>query len=465
MSNYIEHNRNGCLLQGAVSILKAINGVVPIIHSTMGCGVQEKYLANTLHTSNDNFTISSTNIFEKQVIFGGTARLREQIKNTVKVLDGDLYVVVSGCATEIVGDDIGAMTKEATEQGYPVIHISTPGFKGNNFSAYKRVVIGIMEGLSKKDDEDKQNENRKNVEIRTSVEIEEKSEIEKEAKTKLESEVKSEIETEEDLVNVFGLAPNFDPYWEGNLEELDRLVGKLGLRINHLFGQKSSIDQWKKIKSAKVNIAFTKYGLEIVEYLQKKYGTPYLYVKEEPVGITGVENLLDLIQTVYENKKDVIAAVKAEEQERYLYYLSKLAPYYYKYHIQKKVALIGVSQIVNALGRFLEKKFGQIISLIVVTDQLHDQEKLSLQNEFHNDTEVYFTEDGKEIEERIRQSQPEFVLGSQLETRIAKELALPVLEISLPTEQKVILTKSLFGVNGIIGFLEEYSNAVIEAER
>ncbi len=60
-----------------------------------------------------------------------------------------------------------------------------------------------------------------------------------------------------ELVNVFGIVPNFDPCWEGNLEELDTLLGKAGLRLNPLFGRKSGVEGWKKIKTAGVNIAFT----------------------------------------------------------------------------------------------------------------------------------------------------------------------------------------------------------------
>lgn len=420
---HIEYNRNGCLLQGSISTLKAINGVVPIIHSTAGCGIQEKYTANTSNHRNDNYTISSTNVFEKQIIFGGTARLREQIKNTVKVLEGDLYVVVSGCATEIVGDDIGAMTKEATEQGYPVIHISTPGFKGNNFHAYKRVVVGIIEELSKTDT--------------------------------------SEAEIDSDLVNIFGIAPNFDPYWEGNLEQLDQLIHKVGLKSNHLFGQKSSIENWKQIKRANLNIAFTKYGLEIVQYLQKKYGTPYLYFENLPVGISGIEALLDEFSSVYTDKKDIIDQVKQEEHDRYLYYLSKLAPFYYRNHIQKKVTLVGVSPIVASLGSFLKEWFGQIIQTIIITDEINDKERKQLEKQFENSTNIYYSEDGKIIEELIRVSSPEIILGSQLEENVAKELQIPILYSSLPTENKVILNKSFLGISGILSFLEEYSNALI----
>lgn len=423
MANYIENNRNGCLLQGSISTLKVIKGIVPIVHSTAGCGIQEKYIANTTSSFNDNYTISGTNVFEKQIIFGGTARLREQIKNTVKVLEAELYVVVSGCAPEIVGDDIGAMTKEATEQGYPVIYISTPGFKGHSFNAYKKVVTGIIDEFSKTDN--------------------------------------TEYNKDHDLVNVFGLVPNMDPFWEGNQEELEILLNKVGLKLNHLFGAKSSLDNWKKIKAANINIAFTKYGLEVVEYLQKKYGTPYLYFENIPVGIKGVQNLLNKLATVYKKKAEIIDVVNQEEQDRYLYYLSKLSPSYYRYHIQKNVALVGASPIVTALGVFLEHQYGQIIKPVIVTDELTENEKKLLENQFAKGTKVYYAEDGKEIEEKIAAGEPEIILGSQLEENLANKLRIPILHISFPSEGKIILNKSIFGVSGILRFLEEYSNAVI----
>ncbi len=424
MSNHIENNRNGCLLQGSITTLKAINGVVPIIHSTAGCGIQEKYMANSTNTHNENYIISGTNVFEKQVIFGGTARLREQIKNTVKVLEGDLYVVVSGCATEIVGDDIGAMTKEAYEQGYPVIHISTPGFKGNSSQAYKKVVTGIIEELSRSGDQ-------------------------------------AVAAMEQELINVFGLVPNVDPYWEGNLEELDRLFHQAGLKLNHLFGRESNIDNWKKIKTAHLNVAYTKYGREIAEYLKKKYGTPFLYIENLPVGIDGVTELLDQLESVYQDKKEVFELVKEEEQERYLHYLSKLAPYYYRHHIQKEVALVGASPIVTALGKFLEQRFGQIIQTVIVTDELGEKEQKILEKNFVSGTKLYFTEDGREIEERIRENRPEVILGSQLEEGVAEKLSIPVLHCSFPAEKKIILNKSIFGVSGILNFIEEYSNVLV----
>ena len=73
----------------------------------------------------------ASNIFEKQVVFGATARLREQIKNTAKVVDGELLVVLSSCATEMIGDDVPAMAKEARDQGLNVLSIASAGFRGS----------------------------------------------------------------------------------------------------------------------------------------------------------------------------------------------------------------------------------------------------------------------------------------------------------------------------------------------
>src|SRR5512133_1258542 len=132
----LEASRSGCALHGAVYSALAVGGVVPIIHGTSGCGIQA-HLGGALRSgwngsgASGGAALPSSNISEKQVVFGGTSRLREQIKNTVKVLSGELYVVLSGCAAEMVGDDISAMTKEAREQGFPVISISTPGFRGS----------------------------------------------------------------------------------------------------------------------------------------------------------------------------------------------------------------------------------------------------------------------------------------------------------------------------------------------
>lgn len=421
MSGSIEFNRNGCLLQGAVSVIQAIGGAAPIIHSTAGCGVQGKYMVNPAHAyAADDFAVSSTNVIEKQIVFGGTSRLREEIKNTVKVIEADLYVVLSGCATEIVGDDIGAMTKEAADQGYPVIHISTPGFKGHSFDAYGKVTRALIDTLSGGESE----------------------------------------AADKNLVNIFGISPNQDPYWEGNLGTLDALLRESGFVPNLLFGFGSSVENWKRIGSAGINLAFSGGGLEIARYLQKKFGTRYISVEAAPLGIGSIQALLQSLAEAFPEKQEQIKTVEHRQRDEYLYHLSRLAPYYYRYRIQKEAALVGPEQTVVPVAKFLENDFGQIIKALIITDQVDQTRKERIAQSFDH-AEIFCSEDGKQIENKLRQISPEIILGSQLEKRIAEELHIPLLYISLPAEDRLILRESLCGAQGSLALLEQYSNFFI----
>ena len=49
-----------------------------------------------------------TNAEEADVVFGGEKKLRNVIENSFKVIDGDLYVVITGCTAAITGDDVAA---------------------------------------------------------------------------------------------------------------------------------------------------------------------------------------------------------------------------------------------------------------------------------------------------------------------------------------------------------------------
>ena len=53
-----------------------------------------------------------TSISEKEVVFGGSDKLRSTIHNALRVIDADLFVVLSGCTGEIIGDDIKEVSEE-----------------------------------------------------------------------------------------------------------------------------------------------------------------------------------------------------------------------------------------------------------------------------------------------------------------------------------------------------------------
>lgn len=107
--DFIEQRRFTCAL-GAQRTVITIPRACPIIHAGPGCcekscslltggsGMQlGGYIAGQ--------TIPSTNSSEAEVVYGGEDLLHSTIEGALKVMDADLYVVLTGCTADIVGDD------------------------------------------------------------------------------------------------------------------------------------------------------------------------------------------------------------------------------------------------------------------------------------------------------------------------------------------------------------------------
>ncbi|WP_444430731.1 nitrogenase component 1 [Rhodobacter capsulatus] len=85
---------------------------------------------------------------DKHVVFGGTSRLREEMKNALAVLEGGMLAVLTGCPAEMIGDDVGAMVKELTAQGERVVAVPTAGFHGPAHEGHARLLAGLLAQLA-----------------------------------------------------------------------------------------------------------------------------------------------------------------------------------------------------------------------------------------------------------------------------------------------------------------------------
>ena len=47
--------------------------------------------------------------------------------------------------------------------------------------------------------------------------------------------IEENVPRDEKLVNIFGIVPYHDPFWSGNLEEIKRILEKIGLKVNTFF--------------------------------------------------------------------------------------------------------------------------------------------------------------------------------------------------------------------------------------
>ncbi len=101
--------------------VQAIDRALPVLHSGPGC-------AQKLSESTGSSGYFSPNIFpctsinEKDVVFGGVKKLETTIENALKVIDADLYVVLTGCIPQIVGDDTEEVVSKFADSPKPVIN-------------------------------------------------------------------------------------------------------------------------------------------------------------------------------------------------------------------------------------------------------------------------------------------------------------------------------------------------------
>ena len=133
MEKCIERPRSLCSLHGALDVIGNIYRAIPILHASPGCSMQASSRTN-LYYLGGYHGLPSSNAYEKEVVFGGTQRLRETIKGSLEIMDGDYYAVLTGCSMGINGDDVDSVVKEFEASPYPIASIDTAGFRGDTYT-------------------------------------------------------------------------------------------------------------------------------------------------------------------------------------------------------------------------------------------------------------------------------------------------------------------------------------------
>lgn len=430
MSNVIKNPRNGCALHGALQSVQEIRGAVPVVHSNAGCGVVN-YLAKRNASGGSarysGLSIPGTAAQERHVIFGGASRLREQIKNTIKVQKGDLYVILNSCESAMVGDDVDAMTREIVEQGEPVVDTLVAGFNGGTHYGYEHVLADILKAI--------------------------------------DGIFKSDIKKDSKLVNIFGIIPGNDPYWQGNLNEIKRILNGFGLKANVFFGVTGSVQQLKDAKNAAASIVFTKWGEGPAKVLNEKYDIPVIARPSLPADANGVRGLATALAEIVELDASKVDEFIADEEDFENSILYRVRDEIFEYGLAKTAAFIGEEEQAIRLGGFLKNRLGVEFSAVVLTDALKKDEEHETDNGAllaSISENVYIANDQKEINDIIRGSGAEVIFGSSLEKDIAGRLNVPLVEVSYPIVDKVILNKTSVGTNGVISLIEEYITVVKE---
>ena len=428
MAKLLDKQRYKCAL-GAMQTVQAINRALPILHSGPGC-------AQKLSESTGSSGYFSPNIFpctsinEKDVVFGGVKKLDSTIENALKVVDADLYVVLTGCIPEIVGDDTGEVVSRYADNDKPVIYAPTAGFKGNNYKGHEQVVDAIVEQYLKK------------------------------------SETK-----QKGLVNIWADVPYQDLFWLGNIRELEKLVSELGLIPNTIFGYKRGLDNIKKLPEAEFNLLVSPWvGLSTMKKMERKFGIPYLHCRTLPIGATETSKFLREVGKFAGVNEEKVESVIKEHEDYYYYLIERYADLFLENRvINKQFTVVADAQYSLGITKFLVNDLGLIPAKQFVVDDTPKAYRESITEEFKNlnfgiKAEVSFETDGYKIHEEIKNHDYHgypLVLGGYYEKEVTEKLKGNFLNISWPVQDKVVFDNFYVGYAGGIRLIEDiYTVAV-----
>ncbi|WP_025692018.1 nitrogenase component 1 [Paenibacillus zanthoxyli] len=441
MSKLIEQPRYSCAL-GVQQTVIAIQRAVPIVHAGPGCSTKIHGLLGQGEGYAGGSTIPCTNSSESEVVFGGEKKLRGVIDGAFKVIDADLFVVLTGCTSDIVGDDVGQVTREFQNLGKPIVFAETGGFKSNNYVSHDLIIKAIVEQY-------------------------------------VDRYAPAKGEVIPGLVNVFASIPYQDPYWIGNLQEIKRLLTGIGLTPNILFGPESGgVSEWLTVPQAEFNIVVSAWpGLRSAKLLKRKYGTPFYHFPYLPVGGAETSRFLREV-AAFGTSIDREKAEKfiADEERKFYTHIERTADFMleFRYGIPRVFYTILDATYAVGFSKYLLNELGIIPAEVqYIIDDTPEQYREGIREQFRRISDrrsanVEFSVDGGEIQENIRKTSPKqraLILGSGWERDMAVDIGADLLPVSVPITYRLVLNCGYAGYNGGLRLIEDIYDRVLGTYR
>jgi nitrogenase molybdenum-iron protein beta chain len=441
---FIERPRSFCALGGASLTVGALPGAIPVLHTSMGCGgsIYWNQLGSTGYLGAGycgGLAVPSSNVQETDIVFGGAERLEEQIKNTLQVVEGGLYVILTGCMTDIIGDDIQSVVKEYRAAGTSIIGAETGGVRGSGYRGYDIVLTALFSDF-----------------------------IEQKPK-KIANKV-----------NIWGIVPGQDAFWRGNLLQVRSLLEKLGLEVNSFFTEKDTLAAIKNAGDAALNIVVSQvYGREAADKFEEIHGVPYLSTAL-PVGPAATEQFLLKAGEALQLDPGLVHCLIQSETKSYYSFVDRIADAYSDLDFQRYAVVVGDANYAVALTKFLADDLGWLPELTVITDELNPGEQGRLEQELRQlqsgyQTTVVYETDATEIRTHFRKHwpvsrgeqfydafSPAFVIGSAWEREFAQDIGAGHLTVSYPVSNRVVLKKGYAGYEGGLYLMEDLFSVIVK---
>jgi nitrogenase molybdenum-iron protein beta chain len=381
--------------------------------------------------------VPTSGVTEREIVFGGLDRLREEIESAEELLDADLFIVATTCMTEMIGDDVEAVVSEFSAAPVPVIALSTPSFKANAYGGYEILLEGLFNRYLPPFTGDKHS----------------------------------------NLVNLFGVVPAYDPFFRGDLEELARLLGRLGLHVNTFFTPDQTLANITSAPSAALNIVFSRvYATAFAERFEHVHGTPH-WITDLPIGAEATTRFLRELAVLLNLNNTKVERVIADETRVYYDYFSRSADMFSDGDLKFYSATVTNSNYAVSIANFLQRELGWVGLQSFVTDILDDNQQNVLSQAFDAlgiQSRLEYETDTSQIAKTFAHTHPEnrgqryfdditplYIVGSSLDKAFAQSRGAQALAVSYPVYNKLIMDRGYAGFRGGLHLFEDIIGTIV----
>jgi light-independent protochlorophyllide reductase subunit B len=372
---------------GAMRIATAMKDVHYVLHAPQG-DTYADLLFTMIERLKDRPPVTYTT-FQARDLGGDTAELfKSAAKNAFERFKPNALLVGSSCTAELIQDDPGGLA-EAIGLPVPVIPLELPAYqKKENWGASETFYQLVRSFAS-------------------------------------QAEEKSEKVTKP-ICNILGpTALGFRH--RDDIKEISKLLNFLGIQINVIAPLGASVLDLKKLNEAKFNVVlYPEIASASALWLQKKFGQPFN--KSLPYGAIGTNEFVSEVLELAEISSPELTPEKISKLfNRSAWYSSSVDS---NYLTNKRVFIFGDGSHVLAAKKVAIKEFGfSVVGIGTYSRELAREVRASAEE---SGLKALITDDYLDVEKAIEETQPELILGTQMERHIAKRLGIGCAVISAP---------------------------------
>lgn len=271
-------------VSGAIFAISTIENAIPILHGSSGCGFHYRYVCR--RNWKPAYNLKCTGLKEKDIIMGGSEKLKKTILETVKKYNPSLIGIIPASSVDLTNDDIEGVINEIQPQ------ISCKLI----FAKSKKISHADKRNNARKSFCDNKKNNKKNDDGNL------KSCGFSEAMEAIVQKVMKPQEVDNNLINICGFywGINENPMVNGMKEEFE----KMGIKIN-AFIPNCSVEELETAPRVALNIITSR--VKWIMTMKELYGTEFMIVRNEEYGYRGLDGIeefyLDVAKKIWSYEK------------------------------------------------------------------------------------------------------------------------------------------------------------------